>query len=79
MTRKRESSCGMTDRLPSLSLSGGVLSRTGWHLEAIGPYLYVERSGFMVHLWLRYFRSYGVRWGYTLRLRDRHVLFGGRR
>jgi hypothetical protein len=36
----------------------------------------------MLHLWLRYFRlpwHRGLRWGYALRVRDRYVLFGGRR
>lgn len=50
--------------------------------HAYGPYLYVERGGFMLHLWLRYFRlpwHHGLRWGYTLRVRDRYWLFGGRR
>ena len=49
---------------------------------ARGPYLYVERGGFLLHLWFRYFRhpwQHGWRWGYTLRVRDRYLLFGGRR
>jgi hypothetical protein len=48
----------------------------------IGPYFYAERDGFMLHLWFRYMRdpwNRGLRWGYTLRVRDRFLLFGGRR
>jgi hypothetical protein len=42
-----------------------------------GMRVYFERGGFMLHLWLR--RPSEFRWGYTLRVRDRYLLFGGRR
>lgn len=49
---------------------------------ATGPWLYLERRGLMLHLWLRYFRlpwQHGLRWGYTLKVRGRYLLYGGRR
>jgi hypothetical protein len=63
-------------------VKGGVVSRTFGRWHAVGPYAYVERGGFMLHLWFRYFRlpwQHGLRWGYTLRICGRYVLFGGRR
>lgn len=58
----------------------GMLSRTFGHWHALCPFLYIERGGFLLHLWLRYFRlpyHQGWRWGYTLWVRYR--LMGGRR
>lgn len=49
---------------------------------ATGPYLYAEHGRSNLHLWFRYFRypwHHGWRWGYTLTLRGRTLLFGGRR
>lgn len=72
----------MPPRDPLLHLSGGFLSRTFGRWHALGPYVYAERGGFMLHLWFRWFRleyQHGLRWGYTLRVRDRTLLFGGRR
>lgn len=68
--------------MPSQKGSAGIVSRTFGHWHALGPYLYVERGGFLLHLWLRWFRldyQRGLRWGYTLRVGGRYRLFGGRR
>lgn len=63
-------------------ISAGALSQRLGRIQAIGPYLYVDRGGFMLHLYARYFRvtyQQGLHWGYALRINDRFVLFGGRR
>lgn len=63
-------------------MSSGIVSRTFGRWHALGPYLYFERGRFMLHVWLRWFRldwQHGLRWGYTLRIGGRFVLFGGRR
>jgi hypothetical protein len=44
--------------------------------SATGPYLYVERGGFMLHLYLRWFTlpwQHGLYWGCTLRARGRYL------
>jgi hypothetical protein len=59
-----------------------VSASLGFEKHATGPYFYFDRGGVMVHLWFRHFRlpwQYGLRWGYTLMVRDRVLLFGGRR
>jgi hypothetical protein len=61
---------------------GGLVSRTFGRWHALGPYIYAERGGFMLHAGVRWFRldyQHGLRWWWTLRLRGRFVAFGGRR
>ena len=38
----------------------------------------IDLRGVMLHLWVRHCRR-RLRWGYTLRVRGRYLLFGGRR
>ena len=52
----------------------------GFYNRNVGPWLYIERGGFMLHLYARWFRDpwdHGFRWHVTLRLRDRYRIFWG--
>ena len=49
----------------------------GFYNGNIGPWLYVERGGFLLHFYARYFRDpwdRGFRWGLSLHVRHRYVL-----
>jgi hypothetical protein len=59
-------------------MAGGIVSKTFGRWHALGPYLYLERGGFMLHFYARWFRlpeQQGWHWGASLRLRDRFVFF----
>ena len=63
-------------------MSGGIVSRTFGRWHALGPYIYVERGGFMLHAGARWFRleyQRGPHWWLTLRIGGRYVIFKGAR
>jgi len=59
-------------------MSAGFVSRTFGRWHGLGPWIYFERGGFMLHAWARYFRlewHRGFKWRVCLRVRHRYVAF----
>ena len=62
-------------------IRAGFLDSFSGVLHAIGPFLYMERGGFMLHVFARRFfqEPYrGSRWRIALRIRGRYIVHVGR-